>query len=371
MRVTMREVEPLVVRVLDVPAGALLPELHDLLQAALGWTDSHLHQFVADGVSYGMAGTDGPEDEQDEAGVPLRTLPSHFTYLYDFGDGWEHAVERLGPGGERPGCASGEGACPPEDVGGPPGYAEMLEVLGDPAHPEHEAMATWAGHWSGEFDLEATDLLVRQTAGVVPEPVRLVLDLAAGGVRLTSGGRFPRAFVRQIQEHYPAWYPLGRPASIEDDLVPLAALHDLLRGVGLLRLSSGVISPTRAASDDTQVIRRLRSWFGPDDSFTAILIGESLASLVAEGPCRVDELATRIFSLLGDRWVTGEGEPLAEAHVLASLNRSRAVLIGLDLIASTQGSWLAGPAARWLLPRATALAQLWTATATALAAQPK
>jgi hypothetical protein len=114
----MSEVEPAVVRVLDVPAGVLLPELHDLLQAALGWTDSHLHQFVADGVSYGKPETDGPEDERDESAVALRALPDRFSYLYDFGDGWEHEVVVVGPGGERPGVVAGEGACPPEDVGG-------------------------------------------------------------------------------------------------------------------------------------------------------------------------------------------------------------------------------------------------------------
>lgn len=360
LRVTLREVEPLVIRVLDVPADAFLPEVHDLLQAALGWTDSHLHQFVFDGVCYGIAGTDGPEDERDEAGVRLRALPSSFCYLYDFGDGWEHDIELLGSGGAGPGCVSGEGACPPEDVGGPPGYAEVLEVLGDTDHPEHEAMATWAGHSSTRFDLAATDLLVRQMAGAVPEPVRLVLDLAADGVKLTPGGRLPRSFVRQVQEQYPAWCPLGHPAAIEDDLVPLSALHDLLRGVGLLHLGNGVLSTTRAAADDTQVIRRLRSWFGPDDGFTSVLVGETLASLATAGPGGTGELAARVFPLLGNRWVTGEGEPLVEVHVLASLNQSRAALIGLDLIASTDGTWSAGPAVRWLLPRATALAHLWT-----------
>ena len=97
----MSDVEPPVVRVLDVPAGVLLPEVHNLLQAALGWTDSHLHQFVADGVCYGMPDVDGPEDERDESAVALRALPERFTYLYDFGDGWEHEVVVLGPGGER------------------------------------------------------------------------------------------------------------------------------------------------------------------------------------------------------------------------------------------------------------------------------
>lgn len=358
VRVAMSEVEPVVVRVLDVPAGVLLPELHDLLQAALGWTDSHLHQFVADGICYGVPDLDGPEDEREESAVPLRALPSGFRYLYDYGDGWEHEVTVLGSGGEEPGCVSGEGPCPPEDVGGPHGYAHFREALADPEHPEHDQMRAWAGDWSDHFDLAATDLLVRQTAGAVPEPVRLVLALAADGVKLTPGGRLPRAFVRQVQQRYPGWHILDRRAAIEDDLPPLAALHDLFRSVGLLRLRKGVLSPTRVAGQNIEVIRRLRSWFGPDEGFTSILTGESLASLATTGPCRPEVLATRVFPLLSDRWVTGEGEPLTERATRSDLYRLEAVLIGLDLIDTTRGAWSAGPSALWLLPRATALAYL-------------
>src|ERR1700722_11598648 len=92
LRVTMNEVEPPVLRLLDVPALVLLPELHDLLQVAIGWTDSHLHQFVADDLRYGMPDIDGFNefhDERAETGVSLRSLPFCFTCLYDFGDGWE------------------------------------------------------------------------------------------------------------------------------------------------------------------------------------------------------------------------------------------------------------------------------------------
>ena len=67
--VTMNEVQPTVVRVLDVPAGVLLPELLDLLQAAIEWTDSHLHQFVAGDISYAMPDLDGPDDQRDESAV--------------------------------------------------------------------------------------------------------------------------------------------------------------------------------------------------------------------------------------------------------------------------------------------------------------
>ena len=195
--------------------------------------------------------------------MPLRALPAHFTYLYDFGDGWEHEVEMIGGGGECPAVVAGEGACPPEDVGGPHGYAEFRKVLADPGHPEHDDLRGWAGSWHDSFDPATADLLLRQTLGAVPAPVRLLLDLAADGVKLTPGGRLPRALVRQVQGSYASWSLFDHPASIEEDLPPLAALDDLLRAVGLLRLRKGVLAPTRAAGDDIEVIRRLRSGLGP------------------------------------------------------------------------------------------------------------
>ncbi len=97
--------------------------------------------------------------------MSLRSLPARFTYCYDFGDGWEHEVMVVGPGGDSPGCVEGEGACPPEDVGEPPGYAHFREALADPDDPEHDPLRTWAGSWSDTFDRAATDLLVRQTDG--------------------------------------------------------------------------------------------------------------------------------------------------------------------------------------------------------------
>ena len=360
LEVTMSEVQPTLVRVLDVPAGILLPELHDLLQAAIGWTDSHLHQFVAGDISYGMPDLDGPDEERDESAVALRALPNRFIYLYDFGDGWEHEVVVVGPGGDWPGVVAGEGACPPEDVGGPHGYAEFRRVMADPGQPEHEEFRTWAGSWNDGFELDATDLLVRQTVGAVPAPVRLVLGLAADGVRLTPGGRLPRAFVREVQGLYPSWNLPERPASIEEDLPPLAALHDLLRHVGLLRLHKGILGPTRAAVDDLEVIRRLRSWFSPDDSFVFILASDALANLVVDGPCRPDELAARLLPLLGDRWVTSQGQGLDAGRVRQELYGLQFILVGLDLIQSHKGTWTAGPSALWLLPRATALAHIWS-----------
>ena len=346
---------PEVVRVIDVPVPCTLPELHDLLQASVGWTDSHLHQFVAGGAKYGVSHEDNGGGQLDESGVRLGQLPTSFSYRYDFGDGWEHDVEVLGPGGDRPGCVSGAGTCPPEDCGGPSGFTQLLISLNDPAHPQHAELKRWAGELRA-FDLEATDLLVRQAAGAVPDSVRRVLDLAAGGVKLTPGGRLPRGFVRQIQEIRPGWYPLGRPARVEDDLQPLAVLHDVLRDVGLLRLSKGVLAPTKAAANDLQAVRRLRSWFRPG-SFEGVLVEMSVAVLVARGPRDTADLAAAGYPLLGPGWVR-DGHLVTLEDVRNSLHYLSAEMQGLDLVTIADSrTWSAGPSASTLLPRVAAIAR--------------
>lgn len=341
-------------RVIDVPATGTLPELHQLFQAALGWTDSHLHQFVADERTYGPAG-EGVDDglHEDESPVQLRSLPKRFVYRYDLGDGWEHDVEALGGGGDVPGCVEGTGGRPPEDCGGPPGFAQLKSVLADPGHEEHARMRAWAGELPS-FDRAATDLLVRQTAGEVPASVRLLLDLLDGGVRLTPGGRLPRTVVRQVQEHRPGWHPLGRPASVEEDLVPLPTLYEILRQAGLVRQTRGVLTSTRAAADDVQTVRRLRSWFAPG-GFMQALTEVAVAVVSASGPIGTTELAERAHSLLGSGW-TLKGRALTSADVESVLDRLWTDLQAVDLVEHDRGTWREGPSARSLLPRATALA---------------
>ncbi len=193
LRVTLREVAPSVQRVLDIPAAITLDELHEALQLALGWTDSHLHQYRTHSTVYSIPSDNAwaDEPETDERGVRLSALPSRFTYLYDFGDGWTHDVEVLGPGGDAAGCVDGEGACPPEDCGGPCGYAELLAALADPRHPEHAEMREWVSDRLRPFDRTATDRRVRDAVGQVSASVRLLLGLLTSGVKLTPGGRLP------------------------------------------------------------------------------------------------------------------------------------------------------------------------------------
>ena len=49
LRIELLDVRPLVWRRLRVPANITLPKLHRVFQTALGWTNSHLHQFKVGG----------------------------------------------------------------------------------------------------------------------------------------------------------------------------------------------------------------------------------------------------------------------------------------------------------------------------------
>lgn len=365
LRVRLREVEPVVVRVLDVPRGVGLVELHRLLQVGVGWANVHLHEFDTGTVRYGPDETfdlplgDGAV-ERDEAVHTLADLGRCWVYRYDFGDGWTHDVEVLGPGSDRPGCVYGEGPRPPEDCGGVPGYAQLRDALADRGHPDHAAMPDWLGGPLPEFDRAATDLLVRQTVGAVPESVRLLLDAVGGGVTLTPGGRLPRHVVRAVQAQRSGWSLTERPAHLEEDLVPLAALHDVLREVGLLRSRHGVLHAIKAAGYDLEVLRRLRSWFGPEEEFLSQLAGGAVALLAAHGAQTRDQVSRRLLELLGPGW-TRSGVPLGAGDLERELARIAAVLEGLDQITRPPGGrWAPGPSARWLLPRAVALAAAWT-----------
>lgn len=348
LHVLMADVVPEVCRVVVVPSASTLPELHQLLQSAVGWTDSHLHQFVVGDRRWGQPHQEWDDDQLDETQASLADLGPTFDYLYDFGDGWQHRVEVLGPGDDQPACVDGHGACPPEDCGGPPGYAELLEVLAEPAHPEHEHMTAWAGPRPA-FDLAATDALVRRTSGVVPGSVRLLLDLLEGGVKLTPGGRLPRVVVRRAQELRPQWAWSTRPASTEEDLVPLFVLHALLRDVGLARLAKGMLRPTRAAGDDLEVVRRLRSAF-PVGSFTRHVTVVVLYVLLRQGPQPREQLAEQAFGLLGPGWQAG-GQPLTPGDVGRELSRLWALLTALELIEG-ESVWTAGASAQTLLGEA-------------------
>ncbi len=154
LKITLADVKPPVWRRLQVPAATTLDRLHAVVQIAMGWTDSHLHEFQVDEARYGVPDADWDDGEvTDEASATLVDLVGEgdrLDYTYDFGDNWRHriVVERVAakePDVVLPRCVAGARACPPEDVGGPWAYQDFLQAYADPRHPDHEQMREWAG----------------------------------------------------------------------------------------------------------------------------------------------------------------------------------------------------------------------------------
>jgi hypothetical protein len=178
IKVTLLETAaPEVWRRLLVPAGIRLDRLHRVVQVAMGWQNYHLHSFTDGATTYGRA--DPELDFTDERAVSLVELVKgegdRLGYSYDFGDGWEHEilVEKATvaePDLRYPVCSAGEGACPPEDCGGPWGYQELREVLADPSNDEHERMLGWLGLANAadfdptRFDLDRTNQAIVTSA---------------------------------------------------------------------------------------------------------------------------------------------------------------------------------------------------------------
>ena len=162
LKVTLVGSRPPIWRRILVPSNITLAKLHDVLQAIMAWTNSHMHEFVKDRRSFGDSSMDVEvEDERKWRLDQLLTKPNDkMVYVYDFGDDWQHQVllEKIlepEPGVRYPVLVAGKRAAPPEDVGGIFGYAEFLDALADPSHPMHEDYKDWVGDG---FDPEAFDL---------------------------------------------------------------------------------------------------------------------------------------------------------------------------------------------------------------------
>lgn len=154
LKVTLDDCVPPVWRRLLVAETATLGDLHGAVQAAMGWEESHLHLFeVGRREQYGVPRDLDVDDERQVTVGALARPVKKFTYVYDMGDDWRHTIaiegfEPLDPARAYPACTDGAGACPPEDSGGPFGFADMLEAVADPGHPRHGDYSKWLG----EFD---------------------------------------------------------------------------------------------------------------------------------------------------------------------------------------------------------------------------
>ena len=174
LKVTLSGIRPPIWRRIQVPANYSFWDLHVTIQDAMGWFDSHLHEFHIHNPS---------KQFQERIGIPLdedvylddeatqnagwtHFIASYFSmenpkavYVYDFGDDWEHAItlEKILPrekGITYPVCLKGKRACPPEDCGGVGGYKGMLKIIADPEHEEYDEWKEWVGE---DYDPETFD----------------------------------------------------------------------------------------------------------------------------------------------------------------------------------------------------------------------
>jgi Plasmid pRiA4b ORF-3-like protein len=174
LKVTLRQVKPPVWRRIEVPSNMQLSVLSAMLESAMGWLGGHLHSFEADGVVYEWPDPEGdfdfppPRDERKaRVAEVLPVVTAKMRWDYDFGDGWEHdivveAIEPTVKGAIYPVCLAGKRACPPDDSGGPWGYANLLAAVKDPKHEQHDESIAWLpeGFDPEEFDNEeATELM--------------------------------------------------------------------------------------------------------------------------------------------------------------------------------------------------------------------
>jgi hypothetical protein len=165
LRISLKHTEPEIWRRIEVPAGMTLKELHTVIQSAMGWEDAHLFEFQVGRERVAGPGLGFGDSRSLSAGrVRLADLAAHgvkrFIYVYDMGDGWEHAIkiEKLLPADPTkpyPRLIDCALRCPPEDVGGVPGFYAFLEAINDRKHPDHEHWIDWYG---GAFDPKAIDL---------------------------------------------------------------------------------------------------------------------------------------------------------------------------------------------------------------------
>jgi hypothetical protein len=179
LKVVLLGSKPPVWRLLQVPGDASLDWLHAVLQVAVGWTNSHLHQFKMGEDCYAdtrhlFAEFEDEREILEERQFTLQQIAPReqdvFGYEYDFGDSWEHeiTVDKILPADALAAtpalCLNGARACPPEDCGGVWGYENLLKILKNRKHPEHQSMSEWLGRAldAEAFDVEKTNLWLRK-----------------------------------------------------------------------------------------------------------------------------------------------------------------------------------------------------------------
>lgn len=178
IKISLLDSNPLIWRRVIVPANITFKRLHEIIQFTMGWLDNRLYDFnineekiritcdeqlISDYERYSKMKLTPKNDPYGYVAKMLQITPKHSSkvkidkyltnwrkieYVYDFGDYWIHniALEEIIENYEYnyPTCLEGEGACPPDDVGGIPGYERFLRIIKDKTNPKYKEIKVWA-----------------------------------------------------------------------------------------------------------------------------------------------------------------------------------------------------------------------------------
>lgn len=346
VRIDLKETKPPLWRRLELSSDLLLDEVHQVIQAAFGWTDSHLHQFASSHDPH------SPETElylcpyevdEGEIGIPeeqvrldevLVNVGDKLYYSYDFGDDWQHVIKleavstRPAPAAPRAVCTDGRRDGPAEDCGGAHAY-ELITAAADPAHPDHrDAVAEFEDFYGAEIDPEAIGT-TRFDIGEINAALAMTFPAAAAA----GAGRGGEASAGTLPE------PLSELVSA---VRTSTARRELRRMLEAARLDEPVLVEAETAAK----MVRAYSWLLDH-------VGDQGIKLTGAGylpPAHVEAVVAALD--LGQEWI-GKGNREVQTAPVLHL-RETATKMGLlrkhrgMLLATSRGRALRGdPAGLW------------------------
>ena len=400
VHVVLRDTDPAVWRRLVVPGDLTLDRLHDVLQAAIGWHDAHLHRFFSSTSARApyfvtpahlAEGETGTPEQQVRLDQLLRAVGDSVLYEYDLGDSWDHELrlEEVGAAGadDRSRCTGGAGACPPEDVGGVGGYAEVAGWVRDGRRPDevpprfesHEHADSWLPRdWDPDaFDLAEADcrlagLVVRTevlerlrpdaleavrrlspraqaristwasaaaqlslSESEVVElttPYRILLDAVGDGVQLTASGYLPTDVVRRLWPALGIDPILAGKSNREHNIRPLFMFRVAVERARLLRRSGRRLAPTKEAARvraDAHQLWRFLLQALPYRAFAANAESGWFALLAIAGGVARSEVFGEVHALCVDAgWQEEDDRPITRHGVSEMIWPTLAALVG-------------------------------------------
>lgn len=169
LKITLANSSPAIWREFIVPKNISLDRLHDVIQIVMGWDDYHQHEFVFGKKCFtefpGEVDTLKPSG-REVLSKYAKKKGDTFTYIYDWGDDWEHVLVLEDPKVDSATlsraliCTKGANACPPEDVGGILGYKDFCKAMAKPKLAKNKELVEWYGMPFNpkEFDMAEINL---------------------------------------------------------------------------------------------------------------------------------------------------------------------------------------------------------------------